>query len=75
MRADMDSDDPNERVQRPDQENVIAELLALQMKKDGFYIKFLCECCGEEWRMCGESDDQIPQRPQQMTCPNGCALE
>jgi hypothetical protein len=56
-------------------ENVIAELLALQMKKDIFYIKFVCACCGQEWRMCGESDDVIPPRPQQMTCPNGCAKE
>jgi hypothetical protein len=30
MRDIMDSDDPNEREQRPNQENVIAELLALQ---------------------------------------------
>lgn len=29
---------PNDRLQRPDQENVIAELLALQLKKDDIYI-------------------------------------
>ena len=64
-----------EREQRPNQENVIAELLALQMKKDSFYIKFVCACCGLEWRMCGESDDVVPPLPQQMTCPHGCAKE
>jgi hypothetical protein len=64
-----------EREQRPNQENVIAELLALQMKKDSFYIKFVWACCGQEWRICGESDDAIPPRPQQMTGPHGCAEE
>jgi hypothetical protein len=64
-----------EREQRPNQENVIAELLALQMKKDRFYIKFVCACCGQEWQICGESDDVIPPRPQQITGPHGCAEE